>query len=151
MIATLTVMQFWNHAQPALLYLVPSVLVSLWGTALCRGELGFMSAFSDINDDSDDETTSNSKDSGNENAKPEDKRGLFARIWSGDVKAPFEKTESSKDDDLQKKQKETPSSTTKTESDEEKDVQNASSKEEPKKKKDGASDRHIFSLSISLP
>lgn len=151
MIATLTVMQFWNHAQPALLYLVPSVLVSLWGTALCRGELGFMSAFSDVTDDSDDEPTGSRKDSENENAKPDDKRGLFARIWSGDVKTPFEKTEIGKDKDLQKKEKETPSSTTKTESGDEKAAQDTSSKEESKKKKDDASERQLFSLSISLP
>ncbi|CRG86195.1 hypothetical protein PISL3812_03198 [Talaromyces islandicus] len=151
MIATLAVMQFWNHAQPALLYLVPSVLISLWGTALCRGELGFMSAFSDINDDPEDKPTSNEKDSENENAKPEDKRGFFARIWSGDVKAPFERTETSKDDDLQKKEKETLSSTTNTDSGAGKDAQNTSSKEESKKKKDDAGERRIFSLSISLP
>jgi minor histocompatibility antigen H13 len=150
MITTLTVMQFWNHAQPALLYLVPSVLISLWGTALCRGELGFMSAFSDISEDSEDESSSE-KDAGNENAKSEDKRGLFARIWSGDVKTPFEKTETSKDDDLQKKEmeKETPNSTTKTESGDNKVAQNTSKKEP--KKKDDANERHIFSLSISLP
>lgn len=39
MLTTLGVMAVFNHAQPALLYLVPGVLVSLWGTALVRGEL----------------------------------------------------------------------------------------------------------------
>jgi minor histocompatibility antigen H13 len=38
-IATLIVMQVAEHAQPALLYLVPSVLTSLWGTALIKGDL----------------------------------------------------------------------------------------------------------------
>ncbi|KAI9817532.1 MAG: hypothetical protein M1827_001143 [Pycnora praestabilis] len=38
MLATLGCMQIWGHAQPALLYLVPGVLGSLWGTALLRGE-----------------------------------------------------------------------------------------------------------------
>jgi minor histocompatibility antigen H13 len=37
--ATLIVMQVAEHAQPALLYLVPSVLTSLWGTALIKGDL----------------------------------------------------------------------------------------------------------------
>jgi minor histocompatibility antigen H13 len=122
----------------------------LWGTAICRGELGFMSAFSDISEDSEDEPSSG-KDAENENAKPEEKRGLFARIWSGDVKTPFEQTEPSKDTGLQKKEKEkeTPNSTTKTESGDPKVAQNIS-KGEPKKK-DDANERHIFSLSISLP
>jgi minor histocompatibility antigen H13 len=39
MIATLLVMSIWQHAQPALLYLVPGVLVSIWSTALVRGEV----------------------------------------------------------------------------------------------------------------
>jgi minor histocompatibility antigen H13 len=42
LLATLGVMMVWNHAQPALLYLVPGVLSSLWLTALVRGELGLM-------------------------------------------------------------------------------------------------------------
>lgn len=40
--ATLGVMMVWNHAQPALLYLVPGVLCSLWLTAFVRGELNLM-------------------------------------------------------------------------------------------------------------
>jgi len=42
MLVTLAVMNIYNHAQPALLYLVPGVLISLWGTALVRGEIGLM-------------------------------------------------------------------------------------------------------------
>ncbi|KAI4153759.1 MAG: hypothetical protein LQ340_002114 [Diploschistes diacapsis] len=42
MITTVCVMHFAQHAQPALLYLVPSVLISLWGTALVRGEIQTM-------------------------------------------------------------------------------------------------------------
>lgn len=38
MVATLYVMHVWNHAQPALLYLVPGVLGAVWGTAVLRGE-----------------------------------------------------------------------------------------------------------------
>ncbi|KAJ5787560.1 Peptidase A22B signal peptide peptidase [Penicillium paradoxum] len=47
MITTLLAMQYSNHAQPALLYLVPGVLASLWGTALIRGEIDTMWDFSD--------------------------------------------------------------------------------------------------------
>lgn len=42
MVTTLTVMHVWKHAQPALLYLVPGVLGSIWGTAALRGELSLM-------------------------------------------------------------------------------------------------------------
>jgi len=42
LLATLGVMMVWNHAQPALLYLVPGVLGSLWLTALARGEISLM-------------------------------------------------------------------------------------------------------------
>jgi minor histocompatibility antigen H13 len=47
LLATLGVMMIWNHAQPALLYLVPGVLGSLWLTALVRGELGLMWSFTE--------------------------------------------------------------------------------------------------------
>lgn len=39
MAATLVALFVYNHAQPALLYLVPGVLGSLWTTALVRGEI----------------------------------------------------------------------------------------------------------------
>lgn len=42
LLATLTVLHIYNHGQPALLYLVPCVLTSLWGTALVRGEFTLM-------------------------------------------------------------------------------------------------------------
>ena len=42
MVCTLSVMQIYSHAQPALLYLVPSVLGSLWFTAFFKGDLRAM-------------------------------------------------------------------------------------------------------------
>jgi minor histocompatibility antigen H13 len=51
MLATLGVMHIWGHAQPALLYLVPGVLGSLWLTALFRGEIGLMWEFSEAVED----------------------------------------------------------------------------------------------------
>ncbi|RDW80135.1 hypothetical protein BP6252_04773 [Coleophoma cylindrospora] len=42
MLATLVVLNIFNHAQPALLYLVPGVLIALWSTAAARGELNLM-------------------------------------------------------------------------------------------------------------
>ncbi|OBT68436.1 hypothetical protein VE03_02866 [Pseudogymnoascus sp. 23342-1-I1] len=47
---TLAVLNIWNHAQPALLYLVPGVLIALWGTALVRGEIGVMWRFTESGD-----------------------------------------------------------------------------------------------------
>lgn len=42
MLVTLYVCQLFKHGQPALLYLVPGVLIALWGTAYFRGELKLM-------------------------------------------------------------------------------------------------------------
>lgn len=42
MLCTLGVMHVFGHAQPALLYLVPGVLGSLWSTALIKGDLKTM-------------------------------------------------------------------------------------------------------------
>lgn len=42
MLCTLGVMHIFGHAQPALLYLVPGVLGSLWSTALIKGDLKTM-------------------------------------------------------------------------------------------------------------
>lgn len=39
MVSTVLVMTVFDHAQPALLYLVPGVLISFWGTALVKGEV----------------------------------------------------------------------------------------------------------------
>lgn len=47
MLATVTVMQVAQHAQPALLYLVPGVLLSLWGTAFFRGDLKLLFDYSE--------------------------------------------------------------------------------------------------------
>ena len=42
MLTTLSIMSIYGHAQPALLYLVPGVLGSLWLTALIKGDLKLM-------------------------------------------------------------------------------------------------------------
>jgi minor histocompatibility antigen H13 len=54
MITTLIVMQIFQHGQPALLYLVPGVLISLWGTALVCGDLKLMWAFTEDDEDEKD-------------------------------------------------------------------------------------------------
>jgi minor histocompatibility antigen H13 len=67
MLATLSVMHIWGHAQPALLYLVPGVLGSLWLTALLKGELSLMWDFSEAVED--EEVKSSEEKTGEE--KPE--------------------------------------------------------------------------------
>lgn len=42
MITTLVVLNIYKHGQPALLYLVPGVLIALWGTAFAKGDLALM-------------------------------------------------------------------------------------------------------------
>ncbi|KAL4984397.1 signal peptide peptidase-domain-containing protein [Aspergillus falconensis] len=86
MITTLAVMQIFDHPQPALLYLVPGVLISLWGTALAKGQVHEMWNFSDAEED-EDQDGKDGKDGKNDEkdrATSSDKsRGLFARIFSG--------------------------------------------------------------------
>ena len=84
MLTTLGVMSVFQHAQPALLYLVPGVLISLWGTALVRGELSEMWDFSEaatgeqLGERSSEEQKSSAKEgSKNENTA----KGLFERLW----------------------------------------------------------------------
>jgi minor histocompatibility antigen H13 len=62
MLATLGVMHVWGHAQPALLYLVPGVLGSLWLTALAKGELGLMWGFSEAVEEEDDSASTGAKE-----------------------------------------------------------------------------------------
>lgn len=59
MLATLAAMQASNHAQPALLYLVPGVLCSLWGTAYFKGEFQDFWMFSDAWEDEVDDKSGN--------------------------------------------------------------------------------------------
>lgn len=54
MVATLSAMQIMEHAQPALLYLVPGVLSSMWLTGWARGEIKEMWNFSDMTEDEED-------------------------------------------------------------------------------------------------
>lgn len=60
LLCTLGVMHIYGQAQPALLYLVPGVLGSLWGTALVKGDIKALWAFDESKDDQ--EHNSPSKD-----------------------------------------------------------------------------------------
>ncbi|KAJ5600220.1 Peptidase A22B signal peptide peptidase [Penicillium hetheringtonii] len=79
MVTTLLAMQYSNHAQPALLYLVPGVLISLWALPSSRDE------------DEDEEKPTNEKDAQSDEEKKnepaQENKSLFMRILSGDLKA----------------------------------------------------------------
>ncbi|KAF1829468.1 intramembrane protease 2 [Decorospora gaudefroyi] len=62
LMATLGIMMVWNHAQPALLYLVPGVLGSLWLTALARGEINLMWSYTEEIEDEEKEKTTEEKE-----------------------------------------------------------------------------------------
>lgn len=58
MIITMLAMQVAQHAQPALLYLVPGVLLSLWGTAIFRGDLNLLWAYTEDEENEENERKS---------------------------------------------------------------------------------------------
>jgi len=58
MLCTLGVMHVFQHGQPALLYLVPGVLISLWGTAFVRGELKTMWEYTEAEEDETEKSIS---------------------------------------------------------------------------------------------
>jgi minor histocompatibility antigen H13 len=74
MLTTLGVMHVWGHAQPALLYLVPGVLGSLWLTALARGELSTMWEFSEAIEEDDEQVD---KKGGDTKSKAAPERSSF--------------------------------------------------------------------------
>ena len=51
MLCTLCAMHLFGHAQPALLYLVPGVLCSLWATALAKGDMKTMWEFTEAEEE----------------------------------------------------------------------------------------------------
>lgn len=82
MLTTLGVMSVFQHAQPALLYLVPGVLASLWGTALVRGELKEMWGFSEaINGEQLEEDEKKEIQKNENEARLKEERSLFGRLW----------------------------------------------------------------------
>lgn len=103
MVTTLVAMHYSEHAQPALLYLVPGVLISLWGTALARGELRTMWDFSDAVEDEENETD---KKKDQKESPPKTSKGLFMRMLTGEIaNPPRPKEKHEKDNDSQETQK----------------------------------------------
>jgi len=63
MSVTLLMNHVFQHAQPALLYLVPGVLLSLWGTAYFRGEVDDMWNYTEGDDDDNNNNNNNNNNS----------------------------------------------------------------------------------------
>ncbi|KAI9694363.1 MAG: hypothetical protein M1820_008963 [Bogoriella megaspora] len=72
MCVTLAVMQVANHAQPALLYLVPGVLGSVWLTGFIRGEVCEMWKYDETT--AEEEAGKVGKGDGKEQKKQEDRK-----------------------------------------------------------------------------
>lgn len=81
MVATLLAMQVSSHPQPALLYLVPGVLGSLWTSALWNGDIHEMWNFSDAAE----EEGKNDKAAAEKEAEKPSSQSLFGRIFSGNT------------------------------------------------------------------
>ncbi|KAI9657388.1 MAG: hypothetical protein M1821_003070 [Bathelium mastoideum] len=73
MCVTLAVMQIADHAQPALLYLVPGVLGSVWLTGLARGELKQMWMYDETAEDDEEKEKKKKKKRETENETEKNK------------------------------------------------------------------------------
>ena len=150
MIATFTAMSYFEQGQPALLYLVPGVLLSLWGTALFKGDVRDMWNFADVSDDEED---GEKKDEKSEGSASKDSKSLFARLFSGDTTLFSDflnlSDKSSKEDkDTSKKEDSKPEEP--TEAKENDNSKNGSTDKDNENGEDGK-DLDLFSLSITLP
>ncbi|KAJ5824863.1 Peptidase A22B signal peptide peptidase [Penicillium robsamsonii] len=141
MVTTLLAMQYSNHAQPALLYLVPGVLTSLWGTALIRGEVNTMWDFSDADEV---EVEEKKKQDETEDEPAQDQKSLFMRIISGEfLRASNDKNTTSA---KELKEEKVDDSKSKTKSSEEGGRDTKTKK--PKKDRDSLD---LISFSVSIP
>ena len=94
MCVTLGIMHVYQHAQPALLYLVPGVLGSLWSTALVRGELKQMWNFTEASDEEEEEDQEKNRKKEESKKEAEEKNGeKKAASWWGKSFFSAEKTE----------------------------------------------------------
>ena len=81
MVITLLVMQIFGHAQPALLYLVPGTLGALWGTALIKGDIKTLWAFTEADEDQDKEDQRKLTDQGKERRDEQSESGWLDFEW----------------------------------------------------------------------
>jgi minor histocompatibility antigen H13 len=94
LLATLGVMIVWNHAQPALLYLVPGVLGSIWLTALVRGELSLMWNYTEeVEEEAESEKKADSQTKGTDiKSSTESKSGGSATVSDAKVNPSSKRT-----------------------------------------------------------
>ena len=160
MVTTLLVMQVFKHAQPALLYLVPGVLISLWATALCRGEVREMWEFSDAEEEEEEDKEKEKEEKKDDKKREEQNKtstksgkSLFSRLLSGDLKAltsdATDEKEIKKEDEKEKDEKDA-SLGTKESSEGDKKTEPKTDKQDKNKDEDGK-DLDLFSISISIP
>lgn len=139
MISTLAVMHIFSHAQPALLYLVPGVVLSLWGTALVKGQVREMWEFDDGKDEDGDEDASK---------KNSESRGLFARIFSssdnGNKSKTTDKVSDKKDNTSETPERKADKTETRSETNDKQKPQSDGSNENSKT-------LDLFSVSIFVP
>ncbi|KKK13771.1 hypothetical protein AOCH_004336 [Aspergillus ochraceoroseus] len=81
MIATLVVMQIFDHPQPALLYLVPGVLIALWGTAFFKNQINDMWEFTDSEEEAEESSEEDHKENDEQAHSSDQKPGFFSRIF----------------------------------------------------------------------
>ena len=62
LVTTVLVMFVFNHAQPALLYIVPFVLITSFGMAIINGEVGKLFSFTVDDETEDAEKAENEKE-----------------------------------------------------------------------------------------
>ncbi|BCR85964.1 aspartic endopeptidase [Aspergillus chevalieri] len=153
MVTTLLAMQYSKHAQPALLYLVPGVLISLWGTAFFRKETRDMWEFSDAEEVEEEdekeekhEKTGDDKEKKDQN-KEKNTKSVFLRLLSGDASALKLETPEKKADEKENKDGKYDGEG----SEAAKARGGGSTKKDGKKKKDKSHDLNLVSFSISLP
>jgi minor histocompatibility antigen H13 len=107
MVTTVIVMQVFDHAQPALLYLVPGVLGSVWGAALVRGEIKEMWHFSEATEDEEEqpgqENRETKKKHSNQSFFSHEKQMRNAAILERRVKAIVDDGADSSEDESQDK------------------------------------------------
>ena len=105
MCVTLAVMQIADHAQPALLYLVPGVLGSVWLTGLVRGEIKEMWMYDETSEeDQENRQMQTDKTQENQQKKKASRKSLFsieARSERTDSERKVSKTTIDEDDDGQ--------------------------------------------------
>jgi minor histocompatibility antigen H13 len=86
MVATLIVMQVAEHAQPALLYLVPGVLTSLWSTAFIKGDLKLLWEYNDAwEEDQDKDERTENKRLEKDNSASLDSKSEFTKLSKADA------------------------------------------------------------------